>query len=172
MTQLVFVDDSYFPCPTAANTALYVLIGITWTPSSYWHKALWITDGVCPTESVRQGKALTTDMEIVGLRKREWSEMQNKHHSSFFCEVLKGSFHANFKLSLADQRSYQGNPKFVLKVNRLNHHWSDQFFYFKNFRQVLPSLSTDWCKVSALHLSSYMPPPAPCLFFATNGCVQ
>lgn len=89
-----FVDDCYFICKPTANATLYVFLGIAWTSSSYWHRGFWITEGVCPTENVRQGKALSTDTEIVGLWKREWSEMQNKHYSYFFCEILKGDLTA------------------------------------------------------------------------------
>lgn len=47
---VVFEDDCCFPCRSAANTVLYCMFCLELPEHHYWHKALWIIEGVSPTE--------------------------------------------------------------------------------------------------------------------------
>lgn len=68
VTLLVFVDDCYFPGrPAAQCRAVCFAWNYLSTVLFAGTKPCRISEGVCPTESVRQGKALSADMEIVGL---------------------------------------------------------------------------------------------------------
>lgn len=81
-TQLIFdppVECCYFPCRAALHAVCFAWNYLN--TIDFLAQRPWITTRVCPTESVRGGKAFSADMETLGLREGEWSEMQNKHRS-------------------------------------------------------------------------------------------
>lgn len=90
VTQLIFVDDCYFPCKPATIT-LYVLLGITWAPYSYWHEALWISEGVCPMKASGREKRSALTWKLWVYERGSYLTCKT-NHSCPFVKSWRGNF--------------------------------------------------------------------------------